>query len=1063
MGRLSRVVGALTMDSSPFRIAFRCVSVAPMPIDAPPPVVQQVIVSPRAGQRVTRPPLRLVVRAGREHSDLAARLNGVAIGDDFVRASGTLRRLNVSASHGLRHGRNVLTVRARIGTTVRRQRVVFTIAGRHPIPGAGRHRRSVAGRWIRLQGRVVKHPRGERASAIRWSIVQAPKGSRLRTATRDARASKAAARRALARGIRRPGRLRPSFRPDTAGRYVLKLTIGSGAATRSATVAVDAGPVAGAVAFDSAIDGAAPSGARDDRTPYGRPGIRVGAVVYRAPWLTGSGSQGSYAGTAGSVQYRALWQVLVLDRRTLAPISNTTYGRCDGSGAGALHGYVCAPDGSGSLADVDLRGRLAALGSDALVVAVSHPGGGGQYRYTWDTPQDPFDAPTPLTEVGFPADPAGGPKLLDGVPAGGVALVGVGGLAAGAGRSDVAGGGGEARLSGQLVADVLGDYGYVSGQRAAFDTRAQGGCTGCAAAITVAGRTVATSTPANAASGLLVAAYDERTLALRAKQELVSGAGTQPETVLADLAAFITQQSSRGTVFAVTSFGPAMLTEGAIDRQSSTAAGAAIVSIGGTLDGFFRAIVTGTNGGYSLIGWAGAGAGRGVEASGAGARLRGVLPPDAAGHMRPANVSADGPPAEQLQQLLVSAPSTGWRYDDDPDRKAAILWIGDQSRRLGGDPRQAYWQLDRADLTAALQDVENVAYPGRGATFSAAAFADASAQVGQELEWAGEVRDYLATLAAPAAQTSGTVWEQATILQNRLSAQLRIDTQQAKANAFWMGVVESVLDLAGGLGSLVRDAEKFGAAMASMAAGLEAAQAGWSASESGAAPVDSVPRVAVDDLAVYAAAAVAEIGRLLLEGRHGDHQRPRQAGRGRRQRRLHAEHERRLRERLGAVPAERREGGRERRQPVAGAHPLPADRAAQLSRLEHRHDPHGRPGQRLRLPERQLGRPLQRRAARLVGVHAGAGRDARCARSGARHGHPALARLDHGRPHRHDLPAAGRRDPRADVRRGRPGGPERPARAAAGAGDEQLDRQLRARRRGQLLLARPRERKPEPQ
>ncbi|MDO8186059.1 hypothetical protein Q5424_23155 [Conexibacter sp. JD483] len=127
-----------------------------MPIDTPPPVVQQVIVSPRAGQRVTRPPLRLVVRARREHSDLVARLNGVSIGDEFARSGRGLRRLDVSASHGLRHGRNVLTVRARTGATVRRARVTFTIANRHPIPGAGRARHTVTGRWIRLQGRVVR-------------------------------------------------------------------------------------------------------------------------------------------------------------------------------------------------------------------------------------------------------------------------------------------------------------------------------------------------------------------------------------------------------------------------------------------------------------------------------------------------------------------------------------------------------------------------------------------------------------------------------------------------------------------------------------------------------------------------------------------------------------------------------------------------------------------------------------------------------------------------------------------------------------------------------------------
>jgi hypothetical protein len=143
-----------------------------------------VIVSPRAGQKLTRPPLRMVVRAGREHGDLVARLNGVSIGAEFARSGRNRRTLRVSASHGLRHGRNVLTVRARVGTTVRRAKVAFVIANRHPIPGAGRARRSVAGRWIRLKGRIVRHPRGPAAKGVRWSVVRAPISSRLRKATR---------------------------------------------------------------------------------------------------------------------------------------------------------------------------------------------------------------------------------------------------------------------------------------------------------------------------------------------------------------------------------------------------------------------------------------------------------------------------------------------------------------------------------------------------------------------------------------------------------------------------------------------------------------------------------------------------------------------------------------------------------------------------------------------------------------------------------------------------------------------------------------------------------------
>ncbi len=138
--------------------------------------------------------------------------------------------------------------------------------------------------------------------------------------------------------------------------------------------------------------------------------------------------------------------------------------------------------------------------------------------------------------------------------------------------------------------------------------------------------------------------------------------------MLGGIAGFVAKWSGAGAVFAVTSYGQQMLTGGQIARTTAADAAAAIASIGGTLDGFNSAITT-SGSGYALIGWAGAGAGSGVETSGANARLRGALAPDAASLMKPANVSADGPPAEKLQQLLVQAPSTGWRYDADPARK----------------------------------------------------------------------------------------------------------------------------------------------------------------------------------------------------------------------------------------------------------------------------------------------------------------------------------------------------------------------------------------------------------
>jgi len=818
-----------------------------MPIDTPPPVVQQVIVSPRAGQRVTRPPLRIVVRAGREHGDLVARLNGVSIGDEFARSGRSLRRLDVSASHGLRHGRNTLRVRARIGSTVRRASVTFTIANRHPIPGAGRARRTVAGSAIRLRGRVVTHPGGPAARGVRWRVVSAPAGSRLRAARGAGRAARAA-RAAQARGLRRASTLTPLFTPDEPGRYVLRMTVGSGAAARAASVAVDAGPRSAVIPFDTAVDGADPAGTTSDRTPYGRPGIRVGGVVYRAPWLNGSGANGSWSGEAGGVDYTATWQVVVLDRRTLGFVFNRTYGRCSGRTSGGLRDYACRRGDGGEPVAVDMARELSQIDGDHLVFAVSHPSGDGARR-RWDSPNEPYGRATPVTAIGFPADePGAARQVLAGVPAGGAAVAGVGRLAPGRARWDVTRSG-RARLHGMLVADVDDHYGYVADRRSSFDTRSESDCgqRHCTYALELDGARTS-GIPAPGTAGFLAAVYDERTLKRRAAQVLGASAGEPTSDALYSLANFVEEQSAAGGgLFVITSFGPTLFRNGQVTRLSAARAADAIASIGGTRERFLTAAVT-DGSGYTLIGWTGAGEGRGAEQVGAGARLRGALAPDQASRMRPANVSADGPPAERLQRLLVAPPTTVWPLDDRPGPRAAIAWIGLQSSRLGGDPRQAYWRQDATTLAAAADDVARLTAPS-GQPFTAAEFALAQRQLLTELRWAGNVRDYLALLAAPAGETKATVWQEASILQDRLEAEIRIGKEEAEANAFWFGVVRALLSFAGGAGELVEAGERFGGLVEVMAAAVESAETGWEAGHDGGAEIDDDPRVKADMLA----------------------------------------------------------------------------------------------------------------------------------------------------------------------------------------------------------------------
>jgi hypothetical protein len=75
----------------------------------------RVVLAPHSGAHVRGNTVRIVVPAGNEWNDVVARLNGVSLGREFARVGKGRRVLRAPASHSLRHGRNVLRVRARSG------------------------------------------------------------------------------------------------------------------------------------------------------------------------------------------------------------------------------------------------------------------------------------------------------------------------------------------------------------------------------------------------------------------------------------------------------------------------------------------------------------------------------------------------------------------------------------------------------------------------------------------------------------------------------------------------------------------------------------------------------------------------------------------------------------------------------------------------------------------------------------------------------------------------------------------------------------------------------------
>lgn len=801
------------------------------------------IVLPKKGQKLTGHRVNIVVRAGHEHGDLSARLNGRQIGEDFARSKRGIRKLRISSSHGLRHGRNVLRVKTRNGIHVRRGKVVFRVVTKRPLTGAGRNRVGATGKKIHLRGRIIQSPHGPRARGVHWKVIRAPGAGRGGAVA----VSRSASRKLL--NARRS--ISPVIRPTRPGTYILRMTSGRGRFTASDTVTVDAGPRSAAIEVDTAVTGDDPPGTISDSPPQGRSGIRVGEIVYRAPWLETAQGE-TFSGTSGTRTYEAVWQVVALDRTNLSLVWNRTYGRCTDPGPGGLRDYDCRTNDQGIPVGVNMAREISDLGSGRLVIATSHAGSGSPADgRAWAVPDTPDADPVPLVEAGLPADPPSPkPDYLAGVVPGGITLIGTPGIPPGDARlSRLAGGG--ARMQGFLISDINSHYGFVPSARPTFDTRSETDCDNasprnCTTAMMIG---QSRSSRVSNRSGFLVAVYDDHSLSrLDEKHFDVASDQTDADGMAGELAAYLEARIVPGILVAITSYGsPSALDGRSIRKETGVRLANAIASIGGTKDRFNTAATRNTS--YTLVGWVGASEGKGAEVLGSDARLRGVLSPNDRSRFRPANYSATGSPAEHLQQLLVAPRTKAWPLDDQPGPRAAIAWIGGQIPQLGGDPRLAYWQQSLAAIGTAQDRLDRLDAP-TGKAFSESDFSAARKQLDQELDWVKNTRDYFQLLAEPAGSAGKSVWENATILQNRLEAEVNFDKKNAQAKADWFGVVQSLLSMAGGIGVLAEAGKEFGALVSATASALVAGDLAWQARHNGARPYANDPRVKADDLAL---------------------------------------------------------------------------------------------------------------------------------------------------------------------------------------------------------------------
>ena len=293
---------------------------------AKPGTSKRVIVTPKAGAKVTKHALRIKVRA--KHGIVRAKLNKVTLRrSDFVWRKGPFYTLAAASSHGLKHKKNTLTVVVGNGKAgLKKQRVEFRVKHKKPLTGAGRDVTIRAGSTIVVPGKVRLHPDVKKAkvtaapanATMTWSVVRAPgKDPVLEPNSQDT----------LELSTERPGR------------YVLKAvgTYGGVRTTDQVSVDATAAPMLELDTFAKAGSG---------------PGIRVGDTVYPA------------YGPADKAQ----WQVLILNRHTgaVAPGFNFTYGVC------ADNPQAICRWNEGGTANRAPQEDLADLDSTKMVIAAHH-------------------------------------------------------------------------------------------------------------------------------------------------------------------------------------------------------------------------------------------------------------------------------------------------------------------------------------------------------------------------------------------------------------------------------------------------------------------------------------------------------------------------------------------------------------------------------------------------------------------------------------------------------------------------------------------------------------------
>ena len=772
---------------------------------------RRLVVAPREGAKLPARPLTIKVRAARK-AVIRARLNGKAIGRHFShRVRHGVRRLNVSASHGLRHRRNVLRVRVR-RPGARRARVAtvhFRVATNRPLAAAGVDR--TVGVHARLGfdgGRSRLHPPARRRGAgldYRWRLLRAPPASELRTNGRNANSADGprVKKRVMNLGpdalFGRRGSRTPRFRADYPGLYRFRLTVTApdgATGVDDVRVQVTSGPLV-------PIDTMATAPGQDSW------GVRVGQHFYPDPgdsqkWL----------------------QLVVLNPETLEPIPGPMANKAYDCPEATQNPYVeranavnrCIQAVTSDLAQLKKdypNKRLVVIGVSQKLDGTINPDDPG-----W-TVQAPVGLPNALAPIGGRAvapDQWANRNLP--MLRGTMSVVGFLGSKVAEGTNhlnlDLADRRYSGRIRGYLLRDNWGLYSsFASGEHMPFDTQAPGS-TPTHNVMQIGGQSFTADLDRDSHGGFHVVILERQSLEGHS-YFFSSGGGEFSLRPMIDTISNPDVHRHGALVFIAT-VGDAHLTRGGSGRFDPEVNDAAkqlvdLLSdrVGGTRTRAYRtldSLLSPANHSYSLVAELGTPRAEGVEAEGPmrdglnGVPVVGSLTrsdSDYGFELEPSGVGEDldsfAGPSAKLRDLALSDPGD-WPEQGNATRTAAIRWVGDQ---VGIDSSRSYFwiqaynpgALDIKSNTIAALDYKGVP-PSFQQQFAEADLTWAKTELGNEIDWFKAAHGLVATIAEPITNTKDQQWALFDSIQKEIDGLVTIPAQNTVVSKIGLVLKASV-------------------------------------------------------------------------------------------------------------------------------------------------------------------------------------------------------------------------------------------------------------------------------